>query len=354
MVVEELDYCVLNNDKALEVIRLIGDGGKCVLNPGQVLVIQDQIIPPNSPEVSAAGQILAGFAQQQQTEYYYGIGMASHVLLDHYVKKGDVVVSADPDILMLGAKGAMGICLGAAKLAQAIVSGKVIIPQPDSFKVKLTGKLPDHIDIRAAAMMLVMKIKEHIGSASVVEFYQGADTKLTESEKAILCGWMQKTEALSALIVEKECTEPDYFMDLAEQKAVLPVKTEPQQEVRVVFIGGAYGGYLADIKQAAEQLNGKKIAYKVRLLVAPATSDIYAKAADKGYLTDIMKAGGMIINQCGNPAVQARIGEHEIMVSNDIHDEKGYAGPKSSNIYLATTCEAIQCALSGTTGGEVK
>jgi len=354
-----VDHCVLNNDKALEIIRLMEEEKKHVLSPEQVLVIQDQVIPPNSPAVSTAQQKLMAFARQEGTEYFYGAGMASHILLDSYVKEGDTVVSADPDISMVGAKGALGIRLPMAKLGQAIVYGKAIIPEPEIFRVRLDGELPALTDIRAAAIMLVSKLKAQVKENTVIEFYLSDGVNLDENEKAILCGWMQKTGALSALMAEGAVLHADYCFDLRHTISVcdqdgllVAVKALPESEVRVVFIGGSYGGFLSDIQKTAALLRGKKVAYKVRLIVAPATSDIYAQAAEHGYLEDIMASGGMIINQCGNPAVQARIGEGETMVSNDIHNDPEYAGPMSSQIYLTAAYDAVQCALTGTIGEE--
>ncbi len=346
-----VDYCVLNNDKTLDVIRLMQESQRSAYKPENILVIQDQIIPPNSPEVSLAQQMIMQFAEREGTGYCYGAGMASHILLDEYVKSGDVVVSGDRDILMVGAAGAMGICLGSAKLAQAVVYGKVIIPEPVVLSVKLTGQLRQDSDIRAAAMTLVTALTELVSPATVVEFYPVKETGLSQDECAILCGWMQKTGAMSALIVRESSRETDCQFDLGEISGPSAAESSASVlEVKAVFIGGAYGGYLEDIKQTAEYLRGRKLAFKVRLTVAPATSRIYAEAANRGYLADIMAAGGMIINQCGNPAVQARIGDGEVMVSNDIHNESGYAGPASSNIRLVTTRQAVLCALNGMTG----
>lgn len=355
-----VDYCLLNNDEAIEAAMLMKKGQQTPLDAKKVLVIQDQVIPPNSPETSSRQQILMEFAEREKTQYFYGTGMASHILLNEYVKSGDVVVGSDADVLMVGAKGAMGIRVDAAELAQTVSNGKTFIPEPAIFRIRLTGCLPENTDIRAAAMMLSESMKEKVDASTVIEFYPEESEGLGEHEKAILCGWMQKTGAMSSLIAQAECANPDYIFNLAqtinvispceESKAVL-AETLEKQEIRVVFIGGAYGGYLKDIEKTAELLRGRKVSYKVRLVVAPATSEVYAQAADRGYLTDIIKAGGMIINQCGNPAVQARIGVGEVMVSNDKHNESGYAGPKSSRIFLTTTLEAVQCALKGTIGG---
>lgn len=121
--------------------------------------------------------------------------------------------------------------------------------------------------------------------------------------------------------------------------------------ISCVYIGGM-GAFLADLKAAAEVLRGRQIARGVRLVVSPVSAEVYCEAADAGYLIDFMNAGGIVLNQCAAPAVQARIGNHELMVSSDIYDETGLAGPESSKILLVSAKEAAKMALTGVVGWE--
>ena len=88
----------------------------------------------------------------------------------------------------------------------------------------------------------------------------------------------------------------------------------------------------------------------MRLIVAPADADTYIKAATAGYLTDVLEAGGLVINHCGSPEVQGRIGKTEVMVSNDLENKPGYAGFETSKTYLTSTKAAVEAALLGTLG----
>ena len=57
-----------------------------------------------------------------------------------------------------------------------------------------------------------------------------------------------------------------------------------------------------------------------------------------------------MINHCGNPEVQGRIGKTEVMVSNDLENKPGYAGFDTSKTYLTSTKAAVEAALLGTLG----
>lgn len=357
-----VDYCVVNDGKALEAVRLLEESGRGVKNADRVLIIQDRVIPPNTPEISAAQHKLMDFAEKYSLPYHYGSGMTAQLLTEQYVKSGDVVVGCERNIMMIGAVGALGICLGPAKMAQAMAYGKCEIVKPAYRLVNVTGTLNDSVTAKDAGFSLLKQLQGDNQENNILVLTGTGLETLTLQDKMVLCGLMEKTGAYSALIDE---TAPgivsSYQLNLTEVElmtacpggcsVIEPAASIPVEAVRVVFVGGTYGGSLEDIRLLADQIRGRKIAYELRLVVAPATAKIYIQAANAGYIRDIMEAGGLVINQCGSADVQARIGRQETMVSNDIYNGKGYAGFDSSRIYLASTTTAAICALSGRIGG---
>ena len=126
------------------------------------------------------------------------------------------------------------------------------------------------------------------------------------SEKMVLCGVLEKAGA-TAVTVEKEAEEKtDVVFDAAQTKELTAfpggykefaaLEELPVTDVKSVFIGGTTGGNLKDLETVSSMLKGRKIAYGLRLVVAPSDADTYIKAATAGYITDILEAGGIVIN----------------------------------------------------------
>ena len=61
-----------------------------------------------------------------------------------------------------------------------------------------------------------------------------------------------------------------------------------------------------------------------------------------------MEAGGLVLSQCATPDYEARIGAAERMISNDIHNEAGYAG---GAVFLSSTRAAAEASLTGMLDG---
>ena len=63
------------------------------------------------------------------------------------------------------------------------------------------------------------------------------------------------------------------------------------------LIGSCTNGRLSDLKDAYEILKGKKINNDVRLLILPASKEIYKQAMDLGYIETFLDAGAIICNR---------------------------------------------------------
>ncbi len=336
---------VLNHPFADGVLEMAG----VVKAPEKVLVRIDHKVPPNAPEESLLQRQLMEQAKRQGLSFAYGRGMAVHEAASR-VQAGDVVLACDPDVLMVGAKGALGLCVSQEEMAKALASDAWIARAWRPLRISFVGEMASDVDARDVGRMLISCLAGRVTADSVLVFC-GGDFSL--EERMILCGMMQKLGVRSALF-RAFSGAGERVIDLAE---VRPSLLRPDGRVtegrlscgvQAVFVGGAYGGFLKDMEILAKALRGKRIARGVRLSVAPASAEVYEEAASLGYLAAIMEAGGLVLSQCATPDYEARIGEAERMISNDIHNEEGYAG---GAVFLSSTRAAAEAALSGMLDG---
>jgi 3-isopropylmalate/(R)-2-methylmalate dehydratase large subunit len=117
-----------------------------------------------------------------------------------------------------------------------------------------------------------------------------------------------------------------------------------------VFIGSCTGGRLRDLELAARVLKGRRVAKGLRLLVVPASRDIYGRAMEKGYIQDIHDAGGIILNSscglCGG-IDKGILAAEETCLSTSNRNFKGRMGDPASLVYLASPLTAAATALQG-------
>lgn len=351
---EEMDWHMLMGAPSLYVVNHpLADGvlemAGVVKAPEKVLVRIDHKVPPNAPEESLLQRQLMEEARRRGLSFAYGRGMAAHEAASR-AQAGDVVLACDPDVLMVGAKGALGLCVSQEEMAKALASDTWMDRALRPFRISFVGEMASDVDVRDVGRMLISRLAGRMTADSVLVF-RGGDFSL--EERMILCGMMQKLGARSALFQAfSGAGECEIALAEVRPSLLLPdgrvTEACPSVSVQAVFVGGAYGGFLQDMEILAEMLKGKRIARGVRLSVAPASAQVYEKAASLGYLAAIMEAGGLVLSQCATPDYEARIGEAERMISNDIHNEAGYAG---GEVFLSSTRAAAEAALSGMPDG---
>lgn len=356
---QKVDLCVIQDNELAQVF-LNSEKKPAVAT----VVVVDQTVPPNSPEVSSLHKALREKAEEEKIPFYYGKGMCGKLLADGILKPGQRAVTCDKAAGAAGAIGAQVTCADEIQLKQVLETGELLLEEPENGAlketVKLTGKLPEGLSAKDLALNLVKELGTENVAGKLVTLTGDALEDMDLPEKMVLCGVLEKAGAIAVTVENAGEEKADVEFDAAQTKelAALPggykkfavLEELPVTAVKSVFVGGTTGGNLKDLETVSSMLKGRKIAYGLRLVVAPSDADTYIKAATAGYITDILEAGGIVINHCGNPEVQGRIGKTEVMVSNDLENKPGYAGFETSKTYLTSTKAAVEAALLGTLG----
>ena len=121
-------------------------------------------------------------------------------------------------------------------------------------------------------------------------------------------------------------------------------------EIHQFLLGTCTNGRLSDLETAANILDGKKVAPTSRLLVLPASKEIYEEALEKGIITRLSKSGGIILPPGCGPCLGAHQGvlaPGERCLSTSNRNFKGRMGCKDAEIYLASPATLAASAIEG-------
>ena len=154
--------------------------------------------------------------------------------------------------------------------------------------------------------------------------------------------------------------DEEYTIDLSTLRPTvafphLPENTKTIDEVGditidQVVIGSCTNGRLDDLKIAASILKGKKVKKGLRVIVIPATQQIYLDAMEAGYIRTFIEAGAIVSTPTCGPCLGGYMGilaENERCVSTTNRNFVGRMGHVDSEIYLASPAVAAASAITG-------
>lgn len=104
------------------------------------------------------------------------------------------------------------------------------------------------------------------------------------------------------------------------------------------------------MKDAYEILKDNEINNDTRLLILPASAEIYKQAIHKGYIDTFIDAGAIICNPGCGPCLGGHMGvlsEGETCVSTTNRNFKGRMGDPKSSVYLANSKVVAASAIEG-------
>lgn len=130
---------------------------------------------------------------------------------------------------------------------------------------------------------------------------------------------------------------------------VKPV-SEVDVEIDQVFLGSCTNGRLSDLRDAAAILKNRDVADSVRMLVIPASREVYRRALSEGLMEIFVDAGALVCNPCCGPCLGGHVGlvgPGEVSLSTSNRNFRGRQGSPEAEVYLSSAAVAAASAVTG-------
>jgi 3-isopropylmalate/(R)-2-methylmalate dehydratase large subunit len=153
-----------------------------------------------------------------------------------------------------------------------------------------------------------------------------------------------------------------YGGDTIEPMLAMPHRVDnvaPLSELRGIkvdqaFLGTCTNGRLEDLAMAAGVLEGRALGHDTRMVVIPASSQIYLAALQEGYIRTFVEAGAAVLSPGCGPCMGNHMGVPavgEVTISSANRNFKGRMGTPESEIYLANPAVVAASAVAGEIAG---
>ena len=386
----KLDVVMANDitgPMALPIFKQMADK---VFDKDKVVLVPDHFTPNKDIKSAINSRSIQDFAKEQGLKWYLVQGKCGveHAILPEYgiVVAGECIIGADSHTCTYGALGAFSTGVGTTDIATGMATGELWFKVPSAIKFVLTGKPGPYVSGKDIIIHIIGKIGVDGALYKSMEFVGDGIANLTMDDRFTMANMAIEAGAKNGIFIvddqtraymdahsDKQYTayEPDedaeydqvVEIDLSEVRPTvafphLPGNAKTIDEVEAmepikidqVVIGSCTNGRISDMRKAAAILKGHTVHPDVRVMVVPATQEVYKECIKEG-LVDIFIDAGCAFNapSCG-PCMGGHMGvmaPGEKCVSTTNRNFVGRMGDVDSLIYLASPEVAAASAIAG-------
>lgn len=386
LIVSKVDVCAVQDGTGPLTVQEFKKLGKDKLkNPERTILFIDHASPSPRKELSNTHTVLREFSKEYGAILSdVGKGVCHQRLIEDYVNPAEVLVGADSHTCTSGALGAFATGMGSTDVAIAMAIGKTWLKVPKTIKICVTGEFKKDVCAKDLILHIIGSIGADGATYMALEFCGETIEKMSMSDRFTLSNMAVEAGAKCGLIVPDETTR-EYLKSRGREDKFRVVKPDSDavydrvininagdvertvscphtvdnvrkvselSDVKVdqVFVGTCTNGRLEDMRTVASILKGNKVNPDVRMLICPASPDVYKASLKEGLIDIFMEAGAVILPPGCGPCVGVHAGtlaDGEICLSTQNRNFQGRMGNTEGKIYLSSPFVAAKTAIKG-------
>lgn len=354
----------------------------------EIVFVLDHLGPAHDVKTAEQFKACREVARKYGLKHFYDLGRQGigHQIMcdDGFVLPGTVTAGIDSHSTTYGALGSVAFGISNSEAAVIFATGELWLKVPETTRFNISGALPRRVSGKDVFLHLIGMTKWN-GEVlyKAVEYAGPTIDSMSISDRMAICNMTAEMGAKNGIIAPdartveflKHRSDKKFDMPASDPNAVFsyvfevdvsalapqvacphridnvkPVEAVAGTKIDQAFLGSCTNGRLEDLVIAAEILKGRKVHPDVRLLVAPASQQIYLQAVKQGVIETLVEAGAAIFTP--NCAACAGIGSGniasgEVCISSTNRNFEGRMGAKDSEVYLASPATVAASAVEG-------
>lgn len=365
-------------------------GAKKVFNKNRIVLVPDHFVPNKDINSAEQAKLLREFSKEHGLTNYFEVGRmgVEHALLPEQgiVCSGDVVIGADSHTCTYGGLGAFATGVGSTDVAAAMITGEIWFKVPESIKFIYKGKLKKWVSGKDLILYTIGDIGVDGALYRAMEFTGEIIDKMEMSGRLTMANMAIEAGGKSGIIAPDDITrayeegraqrKPKYlksdakavYVDIREYDCSkiepqvacphLPENTKGVSELANIkidqsVVGSCTNGRIEDLRVAAKVLKGHKVHPDVRMIIIPATQEIYRQAMKEGLFNIFLDAQAAVSTPTCGPCLGGHMGilaKGEKAIATTNRNFVGRMGHPESEVYLSNPAIAAASAVLGRIG----
>jgi len=367
--------------------ELAGEHGN-VWAKDKIVIILDHYVPSNTIDTAKKVQNIEKFVEEQKLTNYHGVGrggICHKVLLEKgYVVPGDLVAGTDSHTTTHGVMGAFAIGIGVDDMACIWKTGRTWERVPETVLVEVSGKLGEGIYSKDLMLRILNELGVDGAIQKSLQFTGETIYSLSIDSRSVLTNMAIEAGATNGIIDPDEKvvqylkgrTKKEYKIihgdndadfernvkikasDIHEPLVAAPwnpanVKRVSELKgikINQAFVGSCTNGKFEDLRTIAQILKGHKVAPHCRLIIIPASQEVFEKAAENGLFKIFIESDAFVSGPTCGPCMETHmgiLGPEDVMISSANRNFRGRAGDPTAKIFLASPATVAASAIAG-------
>jgi len=386
IITARIDLAMSHENAALVLKSFQEMGAVRVWDRDKIVLLFDHRIPANTVKAAESHKLVREFVRHEGLPQFLDLreGVCHQVLPEKgKVLPGKLIVGTDSHSVTYGALGAFATGIGATEMASVWATGELWLKVPETKRFSITGPLQERTSAKDVALRLIGDIGTDGADYQCIEYVGDVVNEFSLASRMVLSNMSVEMGAKAGVCFPDAKTRE--FLSSRSREPWTPVTSDPKAEIGEsmefelsklgpqvakphavdnvvaveevegipidqVFIGSCTNGRLEDLREAERILAGKKASDSVRLIIAPASREVYIEASESGILASLARSGAVILNPGCGPCLGAHEGllaAGERCISTTNRNFQGRMGSPKAEIYLASPATAAASALKG-------
>lgn len=378
----ELDLICIDEIQIPIFSKTLAEIGDSTIFRDKTIFVIDHYCPPTSIHQAAVVRQVRDFASIHNCKLLEG-GIKHQLLLEGgYARPGILIAATDSHINTCGAVGAFAAAFGPAEAAIMALTGFSWFRVPETIKFEITGKLDSFITPRDIGLAILGERGLNFANYMAIEFGDRTENGLSIEERMALCNMSTEMGAKVAVFEVDDITKAflldrgikeyqkipastschyaaTFHTDISRLQPMIALPDSPanvtsvdkvvEKKIDQAFIGSCLGGNIEDLRTAARIFDGHKVHLGTRVIITPASRQIYQEALSEGLIEIFLSANAHISGGTCSVCIgaEAPLLAGESCISTSTRNYKGRMGSVDSHIYLASSATVAASAIRG-------
>lgn len=361
-------------------------GVKSVWDCDKVYCVSDHSAPPANISSAETVKELREYIKKYHISNWYEYGRHGIVHQVNpekgFVRPGELIAMIDSHSTTYGAFNAAS-CAIYMDAVYLLIKGELWFKVPETIKFNITGKLPSWCMGKDVILRIAGDYGTDVGLYKAAEITGPVIKDLSLAGRWTICNMAAELGCKFAIMEADEkvydflkgrtdkpftpaFADPDanyaavYDIDVTGMSPLVacphdPSNVKPVEEVKgarfdQAVIGSCTNGRLEDFAMACRILKGRKVHPDVRLLIIPASMEVWRDAMKAGYFDILTEAGALVCHPTCGPCAGQHLGvlaAGEVCLSTTNRNFQGRMGSPQSEVYLASPATVAASAVNG-------